>query len=182
MKEFFTRTGDDGYTGLLGKDRVPKYHPRTNTLGDLDEAATALGLARANLLDPKMKNILLQIQRDLYHIMAEVSATPDNANRFREISSGHVIKLENQTNEFSQKVDIPSDFIIPGDSPGSALLAFSRSVVRRAERSVVKLFHNGELENLEIIRYLNRLSSLLFVLELVENFNAGIQKTTLAKE
>jgi cob(I)alamin adenosyltransferase len=76
---------------------------------------------------------------------------------------------------------MPSEFILPGDSPNSASVSLSRAVVRRAERSLVKLHHDGEIENSELIRYVNRLSSLLFVLEFIENSASGIAKTSLAK-
>jgi cob(I)alamin adenosyltransferase len=181
MKEFFTRTGDEGFTGLLGEERVPKFHPRTMTLGDLDEAVAAIGIARANARDLRTPVILIQVQRDLYHIMAEVSATPANAARFRTINPDHVSWLEKKTNELASTVVMPSEFILPGDSPNSASVSLSRAVVRRAERSLVKLHHDGEIENSELIRYVNRLSSLLFVLEFIENSASGIAKTSLAK-
>lgn len=181
MTHFFTGTGDEGFTGLLGEDRVPKYHPRTQALGDLDESVAAIGLARAISRGDQSANILLQIQRDLYQIMAEISATPVNAQKFRTIQSRHVEILETITDEITNKIDIPSEFILPGDTFNGAAMAMARTIVRRAERSVVKLFHDGEIENQEIIRYLNRLSSLLFVLELVENAASGINHTTRAK-
>ncbi len=182
MPTFYTKTGDDGYTGLLGEGRVPKFDPRLEAVGTIDEATAALGLARAICHDSRSAPLLLQVQRDLYGLMAEVAATPENASRFRSIDAEKVTWLERQTDFLSSQVEMPKEFIIPGDSPASASLALARTVVRRAERRVAQIVHAGELDNLDLLRYLNRLSSLCFALELVENQAAGKSKPTLAKE
>jgi cob(I)alamin adenosyltransferase len=182
MPNFYTKTGDDGCSGLLGEGRVPKFDPRLEAVGTLDEATAALGLARASCLDSHTAPLLLQVQRDLYGLMAEVAATPENASRFRSITAEKVIWLEQNTDGLSSQVELPKDFILPGDSLAGAALALARTVVRRAERRVVQLVHAGELKNLDLLRYLNRLSSLCFALELVENQAAGKAKPTLAKE
>jgi len=181
MTHFYTRTGDDGFTGLLGEGRVPKYHPRTETVGIIDEATSALGLARAICLDQDHKAILLTSQRDLYKLMAEIAATPENAAQFRIIDKERVDWLEMQTDALSENLEMPKEFIVPGDSHAGAALALSRTVVRRAERQVARLLHSGDIENSELLRYLNRLSSLCFVLELRENQAAGASSPTFAK-
>lgn len=182
MKTFYTRTGDDGYTLLLGKDRVPKYHPRPVSYGEIDEATAALGLARATTTSAEIQNTILQVQRDLYGLMAEVASTIENAAKFRSIDEQHVIFLESKIDEFSKITVIPKDFIIPGDNQSSATLSLSRAIIRRAERSIVKLYHDGEIENQYILQYLNRLSSLLFVMELHEIERTGRDQPTLAKD
>jgi cob(I)alamin adenosyltransferase len=181
MSKFYTRKGDDGYTDLLGKGRIPKYHPRPEALGALDEANAALGLARAVCRADQSIAILLTVQRDLYSLMTEVSATTENASRFRGIDKDRVEWLEVQAEALNKLVEVPNEFIVPGDSPGGAALALARAIVRRAERQVAQLTHNQELENAELLRYLNRLSSLIFLLELLENQIAGKSKPTLAK-
>lgn len=181
MSPFYTRTGDEGVTGLLGEGRVPKFDLRIEALGALDEASAALGLARSLVIAPTVAPLLLEIQRDLYHLMAEVGATPENAARFRKIDEKRVRWLEEQTDAMEQVVEMPREFIIPGETPSSAALALARTVARRAERRVVELFHAGGLENLALLAYLNRLSSLCFALELLENQSKG-QATQLAKE
>jgi cob(I)alamin adenosyltransferase len=113
--------------------------------------------------------------------MAEISATPENAEKFREINSERVAWLEQQTDRLSKKANPPKDFIIPGDSPAGAAMDLARTIVRRAERSVAHLWNNGELENQHLLRYINRLSSLCFILELVEIRNAGKDTPTFAK-
>jgi cob(I)alamin adenosyltransferase len=182
MAHFFTRTGDDGYTGLLGEGRVPKYHPRTEAVGTIDEANAALGLARATCQAELSSAILLAAQRDLYSLMAEVSATPENAARFRTIDTARVSWLETQIDAVSADVDIPKEFIVPGDSQAGAALDLARAIVRRAERQVAYLLHQQLLENSDLLHYLNRLSSLCFVLELFENQAAGEKSPTLANK
>jgi cob(I)alamin adenosyltransferase len=182
MSQFYTRKGDDGYAGLLGEERVPKTHARIEAVGAVDEATAALGVARAACRAEGLPALLLAVQRDLYGLMAEVAATPENAARFRVINAARVAWLEQQTDALSETVDLPKEFIVPGDSPAGAALALARTVVRRAERRIAGLALSGDLENPELLRYLNRLSSLCFVLELVENREAGRGGPTLAKE
>ncbi|MBN1148111.1 MAG: cob(I)yrinic acid a,c-diamide adenosyltransferase [Anaerolineales bacterium] len=182
MTRFYTRTGDDGYTGLLGDERVPKYHPVPEALGALDEATAALGVARAACQVERSAELLLAVQRDLYHLMAEVAATPPNAARFRVIDAERLAWLEQQTDELSAQVKLPNQFIVPGDSPAGAALALARTVVRRAERRVAQLVHEGSVENPDLLRYLNRLSSLCFVLELRENQSWSKAGPTLVKD
>jgi cob(I)alamin adenosyltransferase len=178
---FYTSKGDDGTTNLLGEGRVAKYHARIEAVGTLDESTAALGLARAQCVDPHSGTILLQAQRDLYRLMAEVAATPGNAEQFRFIDSARIAWLEEQTDSLSKLVEMPREFILPGDSLAGAALSLARTIVRRAERRVVELFDSREITNPDLQRYLNRLSSLCFVLELLENQTAG-RNTTLAKE
>jgi cob(I)alamin adenosyltransferase len=182
MTHFYTGKGDDGFTGLLGEERVPKYHPRTEAVGALDEATAALGMARSISSSPDTRAMIMTIQRDLYGLMAEISATADNAARFRSIDSARVAWLEEMADTLSSKIEIPKEFILPGDTPTGALFGLARTIVRRAERRVAELVHTGNLENLELLRYLNRLSSLCFVLELWENQLSGSASPTLAKK
>jgi len=178
---FYTAKGDDGTTGLLGEGRVPKYHVRMEAVGALDEASAALGLARAQCTAAQTPPILLEVQRDLYKLMAEVASTPENADKFHFINEERVSWLEKQTDEVSEKIEMPKEFILPGDTLGGAALSMARAIVRRAERRVVSLFDDDEVANPHLQRYLNRLSSLCFVLEIMENQSAG-KKTSLAKD
>lgn len=182
MSKFYTRTGDDGYTGLLAEGRVPKYHPIPDTVGTLDEATASLGLARSTCQSEKSQALILTVQRDLYAMMAEISASPDHAERFRKIDQNRVAWLEEQTDQLSQSVEIPREFIIPGDSPAGASLAIARTVIRRAERQTAFLVHENIVENKELLHYLNRLSSMCFVLEIFENQLFGKEHPTLARE
>jgi cob(I)alamin adenosyltransferase len=181
MTPFYTQTGDDGYTSQLGEGRLPKYHPRTEAVGNVDEATAALGLARSSCRLEESRSLLLAVQRDLYNLMAEIAATPENAPRFRLIDAERVAWLERQIDNISVQVEMPKEFIVPGDSPAGAALDLARTVVRRAERQVAHLLHNQEIENIQLLRYLNRLSSLCFALELLENMTGGVDKPTLAR-
>ena len=181
MSPLFTRTGDDGTTGLLGEGRLPKSHPRIETLGTLDEASAALGLARSLCKAEQTGPLLVEAQRDLYALMAEVAASPENAAQFRTLDSGRVQWLASQAEAISALVPLPDEFILPGDSPGAAALSLARTIVRRAERRLAGLLDQGEIENHVLLQYLNRLSSLCFALELLENQAAG-KKTTLVKQ
>jgi len=181
MTKFYTRTGDDGTTGLLGAGRARKDAPRLEAVGTLDEANAALGGARAACQNSRSPEILLTAQRDLYSLMAEVAATPENAARFRTIEAARVSWVEDQITTIEALVEPTNEFIVPGDTPAGAALDLARTVVRRAERRVTGLHLDGEIENPELLRYLNRLSSLCFVLELLENQQAGKGKSTRAK-
>lgn len=176
---FFTRSGDDGTTGLLDRGRVPKYEDRLEALGSLDEASAALGVARAAAKNSFSMSRLLEAQRDLYHVMTEVAASPGRADQFR-FDPKRVEWIEKQIEELAKDLEMPGEFIVPGDSPAGAAMAMARAVIRRAERRIVELFDKGKIENPGLQQYLNRLSSLLFILELLENQAAG-KPTTRAK-
>ena len=164
MAKVTTGTGDTGYTGLIGEQRVPKYDPRPDTFGTVDEATSALGLARAMAQDSKIKKIIYDIQNELYLLMAELATPPENYEKlgFR-MTSEHVHRLEQVEESLKQEVEIPNKFIVPGDTPDGAALDLARTIIRRAERMAVKLLHDGIIENGEVVRYLNRLSDLVFI-------------------
>src|SRR5215472_2123938 len=165
MAKVTTGTGDTGYTGLIGEQRVPKYDPRPDTFGTVDEATSALGLARAVAKDQKVKDMILRIQQDLYLLMAELATTPENYEKmgFR-VTADHVHRLEQQEEALKREVEIPNKFVIPGDTPDGAALDLARTIIRRAERMAVKLLHEGVIENKEVVVYLNRLSDLVFII------------------
>jgi cob(I)alamin adenosyltransferase len=177
---FYTRKGDTGYTDLLG-DRVPKFHDRPETYGTIDEATSFLGLARALATSERSKEIILRVQRDLYLMMAELAFSPEMSQTRYQMTQEHVDWLEQQTDALAEEVELPPHFIIPGDTVPGAALDSARGVIRRAERLAVRLFHEKGIENEELIAYLNRLSSLLFILARFEDHQAGITPTK-AKE
>jgi cob(I)alamin adenosyltransferase len=178
---FYTRAGDDGFTSLLGEGRVAKYMPQPEAYGTVDEASAAMGVARAAAHSALTQQLLLTAQRDLYRMMAELAATQQTAAQFRSIDAARVEWLEQQTDDITARIDVPKEFVIAGDSLAGAHLDLARTIVRRAERIVVHLVHDGLVENIELVRYLNRLSSLLFVLSLYENAQAGVGQPTRAK-
>lgn len=177
----YTRGGDDGYTGLLGQERVPKYHPQPEAYGAVEEASALLGLARAEpSAGKRTRQLLPAVQRDLWVLMGELAAG-EGVDLPRKLEAGRVLWLEAETDRLAADTPPLTQFVIPGDTLISARLDVARTVVRRAERCVARLLHQDMLDNPEILRYLNRLSSLLFALARYEEHQAG-RHTTLAKE
>jgi cob(I)alamin adenosyltransferase len=178
----YTRTGDQGYTGLLGKARVPKHDLRPEAYGQVDEAQAALGVCRAGPLSERGRRLLVPIERDLYHIMAELATAPGTQLPLPSIAEERIEWLEHVCDELGLLIGPFTDFVLPGDSHAGALVHVARTVVRRAERAVARLLHEGDFDNSQVLRYLNRLSSLLFALARYEDMQAGVDITTLAKE
>lgn len=184
MAKVTTGTGDTGYTGLLGDQRVPKYDPRPDTFGTVDEATSALGLARAATQDATVRDVILHMQRDLYVLMAELATLPENQAAIgMAITPDHVRWLEETEEQLKSAVEIPNKFVIPGDSLDGAALDLARTIVRRAERMTVRLLHDGVIENGETVRYLNRLSDVVFILaRYVEVKKGGSTQATRSKD
>jgi cob(I)alamin adenosyltransferase len=168
MSKYYSRTGDEGTSGRLGGGCVHKDDPLLEAIGTIDEVNSAFGIARAICKHGRTRDIITVIQKDLYHLMAEISATPDKAPNYRVIDNERVRWLEEQTASIGETFEMPTEFIIPGDTLSGGILDLARTIIRRAERRVSTLFRLGNLENKDILRYLNRLSSLCFVLELWE--------------
>ncbi len=169
----YTGKGDQGTTDLLG-DRVAKDDARIEILGALDEASSAIGLGRAQALTETTRELLVTTQRDLYAIMAELAFTDELRPDAYRLGEDRVAWLEAATDAITAGIELPRAFILPGDSVPGAALDLARTVVRRAERQAVALSHNGHVTNPQILRYLNRLSSLLFVLARAEDAAAGV--------
>jgi cob(I)alamin adenosyltransferase len=165
MAKVTTGTGDAGYTSLLGEQRVPKYDARPETFGTVDEATSALGLARATTRDARAREIILRMQQDLYVLMAELATPPENLQAVgMRMTAEHVAWLESIEEELKAAVVIPNKFIIPGDTLDGAALDLARTIIRRAERLAVRLLHEGVTQNGDLPRYLNRLSDAVFIL------------------
>jgi len=177
----YTGTGDEGYTNLLGNDRVPKYDLRPEAYGTVDEAGVLMGLVRADPAASDLtKDLILTAQRDLWVLMGELASTPD-VKLPKRLEAGRTAWLEEETRKLGETFPPLTQFVIPGDTQIGAKLDVARTVVRRAERHAARLVHENELENPEIIRYLNRLSSMLFALARHEEHLANT-KSTLAKD
>lgn len=172
MPRIYTRTGDDGTTGLLYGGRVSKAAAETEAYGTVDEAVAILGLSRALSSDPPRAEGLLKIQRDLFVVGADLAANPAERGKLEPGSSlvtdDMIERLERWIDDLVLGHPLPSAFVVPGANPVSATLDVARSVVRRAERGVVALRETGAEVNGAVIRYLNRLSDLLFVLARIE--------------
>jgi cob(I)alamin adenosyltransferase len=159
-----TRTGDGGDTSLFGKGRVRKTDPRIDALGDLDEAQAAIGMARATIRG-RDRAVLLELQRGLYRVMAEVATPRKDLARLRSrIDADAVRELEEIGDGLRPRANVEGRFVVPGEDPASASLDVARTVVRRAERSVVRLVDARSVSGEHVIPWLNRLSDVLFLL------------------
>jgi cob(I)alamin adenosyltransferase len=179
--KIYTRTGDQGDTGLFGGGRVAKDHPRVEAYGDVDELNAALGMARSVEMMPRIDEVLVPVQRDLFAIGA-LLATPDRDKMRQHLEKAQVD--EERIAELERAIDAGDDelsplraFIVPGGTPKAAALHVARTVCRRAERRVVHLRESEEIPELVVI-YLNRLSDLLFTLARVANRRAGAGEVT----
>jgi cob(I)alamin adenosyltransferase len=168
MPRIYTKTGDDGTTGLLYGGRVSKDDLVTEAYGTTDEAVAVLGLARALTADATLAADLLTLQRELFVVGADLATAPDARARLEPevslVTETMVARLEHRIDDLVERRPLPDAFVVPGANPASATLDVARSVVRRAERHVVALGSAGRPANPEVGRYLNRLSDLLFVL------------------
>ncbi len=178
--KIYTRTGDKGDTGLFGGGRVPKSHPRVEAYGDVDELNAAIGLARAIELMPRVDEVLVPLQRDLFAIGA-LLATPDRDKmkaqlEKADIGERRIRELEQAIDEGDAELEPLKAFIVPGGTPKAAALHVARTVCRRAERRVIALA-DDEIPPIVIV-YLNRLSDLLFTLARVANRRAGAGEVT----
>ena len=179
--KIYTKTGDAGDTGLFGGGRVPKDDPRVEAYGDVDELNAVLGMARSVEPMPRIDEVLVPIQRDLFSVGA-LLATPDLEKMHNHLAKANIdqqrIKgLEHAIDECERELEPLKAFIIPGGSRKGAALHVARTVCRRAERRVVRLQREVEIPSLVVI-YLNRLSDLLFMLGRVANVRTGAGEVT----
>ncbi|MCC7360628.1 MAG: cob(I)yrinic acid a,c-diamide adenosyltransferase [Anaerolineales bacterium] len=173
--------GDSGLTDLIDARDLPKHDQRFEVLGALDEASSALGVARAVSTRSETRALLLDIQRDLCWMMSELAvARPALARAPAYITPERLHALEQAFDALAAAYPSPPAFTVPGDSLVGALLHLARSIVRRAERHVTRLAHAAPLPNPHILPYLNRLSTLVFVLARAEEAEAGLAAPTLA--
>jgi cob(I)alamin adenosyltransferase len=166
-------TGDEGTTGLLGGGRVSKDDPRVEAYGTVDEASSALGLARSLTANQRVREIGEELQRGLYAVGAELGTNPEAGKAFVTTGAAEVTRLEVLMRELEEAAPMPNAFILPGATPASAALDLARAIARRAERRCVTLQRAGVLENEWVVRWVNRLSLLLFVLARYEESLAG---------
>ncbi len=162
----YTRTGDTGLTGLFGGGRVPKDHPRVEAYGAVDELNSTLGVAVAFIAQRRLATVLQGVQNELFNIGSELASEGGKAaaeGRMFKEPKMKIASLERLIDEYDAKVEPLRTFILPSGSRAGALLHLSRTVCRRAERAAVRLARQ-ETVNPELVRYLNRLSDLLFVL------------------
>jgi cob(I)alamin adenosyltransferase len=171
----YTRTGDDGTTGLGGGQRVPKDSARIEAYGTVDELSSAIGVAVALGLQPRLAETLARIQNELFNLGSDLCILEEDKVKMPVpvVEERHVDALERLMDELSEEISPLQNFILPGGSPGAAQLHVARTVCRRAERLVIAL---SRLEPVGpfVVKYLNRLSDALFVMARYENLKRGV--------
>jgi cob(I)alamin adenosyltransferase len=172
LDRIYTRDGDDGRTSLGDGANVPKFHVRVHAFGGLDEANAAIGVALLYVDEPDVRDVLGLIQNDLFDVGADV-CRPERKAEKREplrVTAGQVLAIEKAIDRFNEHLHALMSFVLPGGSPSSAYLHLARTAIRRAERDIAELAANEPI-NSEALRYVNRVSDLLFVL--ARYMNAG---------
>ena len=168
LNKIYTRTGDDGTTGLVDGSRQPKSSPRMAAIGDVDEANSAIGIAAAVLGEGREAEALFRIQNDLFDLGADLATPAGEGEDFApsemvlRVVAGQVAWLESAIDDATAQLEPLTSFILPGGSEAAARLHLARAIVRRAERAVVALA-DGEPVNPQALAYINRLSDYLFV-------------------
>lgn len=170
-----TKTGDKGETGLLSGERVSKSDPRVAAYGTLDELVSVLGAARGFKPLPDIALPLKQIQRDLFRLGAELASTKlDPRWKVKPMGPADVEQLETWVNRLEPELKLPKSFVLPTGLPAAGMLDIARTVARRLEREVQGLFEKKLFSNREALRYVNRLSDLLFIFARHEQRQAGV--------
>ncbi len=177
MPRMYTRTGDKGETGLFSGERVPKDSLRVEAYGTLDELSCSVGLARSMTVDREVNRILERVQGDLFLISAELATLRRKDGRAKpsQITEQTVRSLEEDIDRLDAELPQLSEFIFPDGTRPAAALHLARSIARRAERRTVTLSGKEEVPA-QVVPYLNRLSSLLFVLARIANKRSGVEE------
>jgi cob(I)alamin adenosyltransferase len=175
--KIYTRKGDEGTTGLLYGGRVPKDDDRTEVYGTLDETVSALGIARAGGLTPRVDEIVVRVQREMFVAGAQLATASENQVKLQDgisrVTRSMTKGAESDIDALTDEHPLPQEFVLPGETLGSAGLDLARSTVRRAERLVVSMNRSGLVDDPEVLKYLNRVSDLLFVLARYEEAERG---------
>ena len=175
--KIYTKRGDDGTTGLLYGGRVAKDDLRTEVYGTLDETVSALGVARAGGLVPRVEEIVLRLQREMFVVGAQLATSEDNQGKLEEgvsrITPEMTAAAERDIDALLEEHPLSPEFILPGETMGAAGLDLARSTIRRAERQAVAMDRAGFVPDPEILRYLNRVSDLMFALARFEEAERG---------
>lgn len=175
--KIYTRTGDDGTTGLLGSSRVRKHDARVEAYGSVDELNAALGVAGAHDTEGWFRGLLAEIQSSLFQVGAELATTdPSMLEKLSRVADEDIAGLERQIDRLEQDLAPLTRFILPSGTPLAAQMHLARTVCRRAERRVTALAEHDTVDA-RVVKYLNRLADLLFVLARWSNARAGVAET-----
>ncbi len=176
LSKLYTRTGDDGTSGLSGGERIAKNHERMNAMGTVDELNSVIGLLICKLNDGELETLFTAIQHDLFNIGGEISMPGHSF-----INADKITALEQKIDDFNESVEPLKDFILPGGSEAASVCHMARAIARRAERDVVTLHQQEEVYE-TTRQYLNRLSDLLFAAARIINLRLGQEDVLWKKE
>ncbi len=186
-KRIYTRKGDKGKTGLLSGERIEKDNPRVEAYGTVDELIASLGVAKVHS-SQRIAQYIHSIQQILFYIAAELATNVENVKsdddpilKLKRVEEEDVVELERIADELVEELPLLKNFVIPGGTQGAAFLHVSRTVCRRAERRIISFAENNGV-NPEIIRFVNRLSDLLFVMSRFENLECGDGDNVISRE
>ncbi len=175
--KIYTKKGDDGTTGLLYGGRVAKDDARTSVYGTLDEAVAAMGVARASGLVQEVEEIVVRLQREMFVVGAQLATAEENQSKLEagvsKVSPDLTTQAEGDIDRLLERHPLRPEFVLPGETMGAAALDLARSIVRRAERQAVTMARADLIADAEILRYLNRVSDLLFALARFEEAERG---------
>jgi cob(I)alamin adenosyltransferase len=180
-----TRQGDEGRTRLFSGETISKSDRRPSTYGDLDEAISAMGLARSLAVEPRVVEELLRIQKICFVAGSELATSAPILNDLPErLDPSHLEHLESLIEEMESGLELPSVFIVPGNTPSSAAIDLARAIVRRLERSVVQMLEEDaeSIRNETVLPWLNRLSDVLFLLARLEERGQGVDYEQLKEK
>lgn len=170
--KIYTRTGDDGQTGLYGGGRLPKSDARIEAYGSVDELNAQLGACRAAGLTPEVDELVARLQHEMFALGAELSSPSGKAPAALCLDERDVTRLEDAIDQFEADLPALTTFVLPGGTSASAALHVARAVCRRSERQVVALAQSADVRP-TVLHYLNRVGDLLFVLARHANFAVG---------
>jgi cob(I)alamin adenosyltransferase len=177
MPKIYTKKGDDGTTGLLYGGRVNKDDVRTSVYGTLDETVSALGIARAGGLVPEIEGIAVRLQREMFVVGAQLATSEENQSKLQvgvsKVDASMTEQAERDIDGLLERHPLRPEFILPGETMGSAGLDLARSTIRRAEREAAAMDREGLVPDPEILRYLNRISDLLFAMARFHEAESG---------
>ena len=164
----FNKKGDLGETSLCFGGRVPKNSPRPEAYGSVDEAVSALGLARALVKKDRIREVVFGMQRELSLLCAELASDPAHYDKLEKhdwvVTAEMVDHLETLIDEFEKQIEMPKEFVVPGATVGSGALDLARTLIRRSERRAVGLYRDNMIKNENVLAYLNRAADLVFTL------------------
>jgi cob(I)alamin adenosyltransferase len=178
--KIYTKTGDQGQTGLLGGDRIHKESERIEAIGTIDELNAYVGVCIASISDPFFSAKLTRIQNQLFDLGSELACPPDGKFEIVSVSQGDIELLEREIDEMDEELPPLKSFILPGGTLEASHLHFLRAICRRAERTILVLHRMNPVRN-ELIMYVNRLSDWIFCFSRLFNLRQGVEEQKWSK-